>query len=219
MKCSEIDPRTLHQQRGSLVKKVMDSVQEHCPNFDEPLYRCLQSPDEWLNDHVLVQFVKHLQHGMPVPDQAVSDVVFGPGFFDFKLEGKNKIDFGEVCILDTHTAWQIGQAHLSSDCEAVSTCSLFVLFQTGHVSIFHNFLNLLVGVFLHVFAALAAHGGPECILGCSGEGREPPWSLLPFGMPQLRRALVPLSAISRRMVERPCPGSAREAPAARNACA
>ena len=119
MKCSEIDPRTLHQQRGSLVKKVMDSVQEHCPNFDEPLYRCLQSPDEWLNDHVLVQFVKHLQHGMPVPDQAVSDVVFGPGFFDFKLEGKNKIDFGEVCILDTHTAWQIGQAHLSSDCEAV----------------------------------------------------------------------------------------------------
>ncbi len=63
--------------------------------------------------------MNHLQHGMPVPDQAVSDVVFGPGFFDFKLEGKNKIDFGEVCILDTHTAWQIGQAHLSSDCEAV----------------------------------------------------------------------------------------------------
>ena len=63
--------------------------------------------------------MKHLQHGMPVPDQAVSDVVFGPGFFDFKHEGKNKIDFGEVCILDTHTAWQIGQAHLSSDCEAV----------------------------------------------------------------------------------------------------
>ncbi len=26
MKCFEIDPRTLHQQRGSLVKKVMDSV-------------------------------------------------------------------------------------------------------------------------------------------------------------------------------------------------
>ncbi len=64
MKCSEIDPRTLHQQRGSLVKKGMDSVQEHCPNFDEPLYRCLQSPDEWLNNYVLVQFVKHLQYGM-----------------------------------------------------------------------------------------------------------------------------------------------------------
>jgi hypothetical protein len=63
-----------------------------------------------------------------------------------------------------------------------SNCSLFVLFQTGHVSIFHNFLNLLVGVFLHVFAALAALGGPECILGCSGEGREPPWSLLLFGI-------------------------------------
>jgi hypothetical protein len=64
----------------------MDSVQEHCPNFDEPLYRCLQSPDEWLKDHVIVQFVKHLQHGMPVPDQAVIDVVFGPGFFDSKHE-------------------------------------------------------------------------------------------------------------------------------------
>ncbi len=98
MKCSEIDPRTLYQQRGSLVKKVMDSVQEHYPNFDDPLYRCLQSPDEWLNDHVLVQFVKHLQHGMPVPDQAVSDVVFGPGFVDFKHEGNNKIDFGSLCV-------------------------------------------------------------------------------------------------------------------------
>ncbi len=63
-----------------------------------------------------------------------------------------------------------------------SNCSLFVLFQTGHVSIFHNFLNLLVGVFLHVFAALAALGCSECILGCSGKGREPPWSLLPFGI-------------------------------------
>jgi hypothetical protein len=78
MKCCEIDPRTLHQEWGSLVKKVM---QKHCPNCDESLYHCLQSPDEWLNDHVIVQFVKHLQHGMPVPD--VSDVVFGPGFFDF----------------------------------------------------------------------------------------------------------------------------------------
>jgi hypothetical protein len=48
----------------------------------------------------------------------VSNVVFDPGFFDFKHEGKNKIDLGEVCILDTHTAWQIGQEHLSSDCEA-----------------------------------------------------------------------------------------------------
>jgi hypothetical protein len=119
MKCCEIDPRTLHQQWGSLVKKVMDSVQEHCPNFDESLYRCLQSPDEWLNDHVIVQFVKHLQNGMPVPDQAVSDVVFDPVFFDFKHEGKNKIDFGEVCILDTHTEWQIGQAHLSGDYETI----------------------------------------------------------------------------------------------------
>jgi hypothetical protein len=63
-----------------------------------------------------------------------------------------------------------------------SNCSRFVLFQTGHVSIFHNFLNLLVGVFLHVFAVLAALGGPEYILVCSGEGREPPWSLLPFGI-------------------------------------
>jgi hypothetical protein len=101
MKCSEIDPRTLHQQRGSLDKKVMDSVQEHCPNFDEPLYHCLQSPDEWLNDHVIVQFV---QHGMPVPDQVVSDVVFGLGFFDFKHEGKNKIDFGEVRHISPATA-------------------------------------------------------------------------------------------------------------------
>ncbi len=29
LKCSEMDPRTLHQERGSLVKKVMDSVKEH----------------------------------------------------------------------------------------------------------------------------------------------------------------------------------------------
>jgi hypothetical protein len=70
MKGSEIDPKTLHQQRGSLVKKVMDSVQEHYPNFDERLYRCLQSPDEWLNDHVIVQFVKHLQHGIPPTKRA-----------------------------------------------------------------------------------------------------------------------------------------------------
>jgi hypothetical protein len=62
-----------------------------CPNFDEPF----------------------------VPDQTVSDVVFGPGFFDFKHEGKNKIDFGEVCVLDTHTSCQIGQAHLSGDYETV----------------------------------------------------------------------------------------------------
>jgi hypothetical protein len=31
----------------------------------------------------------------------LSDVAFSPGFFDFKHEGKNKIDFGEVCILHT----------------------------------------------------------------------------------------------------------------------
>jgi len=119
MKCCEIDPSTLHQEWGSLVKKVMDSGHEHCPNFDESLYRCLKSQHDWLNDHVIAQFVKHLQHGMPVPDQDVSDVVFGIGFFDFKRDDNNKIDFGEVCILDTHTAWQIGQSHLSSDCEAV----------------------------------------------------------------------------------------------------
>ena len=119
MKCCEIDPGTLHQQWRSLVQKVMQSVDEHCPNFDRSLYRCLQSSDEWLNDHIIVQFVKYLQHGMPVPEQAVSDVFFGHGFFGFKHDGNNRIDFGEVCILDTHTAWQIGQACVSDDYEAV----------------------------------------------------------------------------------------------------
>jgi hypothetical protein len=119
MQCCEIDPGTLHQQWRSLVQKVMHGVEEHCPNFDRSLYRCLESPDEWLNDHIFAQFVQFLQHGMPVPVQPVSDVFFGQGFFGFKHDGTNRIDFGEVCILDTHTAWQIGQAYVSSEYETV----------------------------------------------------------------------------------------------------
>ena len=69
-----------------------------------------------------------------------------------------------------HFTTACSPCHAPSGTMSITATVHFSFFWTGHVSIFHNFLKPLVGFFLPGFAALASLGGPQCILGCSGEG-------------------------------------------------
>jgi hypothetical protein len=58
--------------------------------------------------HCPVDQPEHIQYGIPVSHKDVCDRFFAVDFHVFKETGKNKLDFGEVCILDTRKSWHIG---------------------------------------------------------------------------------------------------------------